>query len=132
MGAPAWAVCRSSVGTDLLPGRVRIELRHRSRLRGRARAEVLLVQYAVMVDQEGHHPGVTVLDRPCHDRKTANQPVVRDVVERAARRMLALGRQQLVVVAVVALPAATSTFTARRVDGWSKRARLLARLGIPV
>src|SRR5262245_55278439 len=57
---------------DAPPRAIRIEGRHAGRDGGRARSEILLVDHALVIDDEGHHAGIAVLCRIGDERETAD------------------------------------------------------------
>src|SRR5262249_45211533 len=117
-------------GIDLLPGVVGIERRHAGGdLRG-ALPEVLLVNRAVMVDDEGHHARIAVPGGPGDKREAADHLAFHHVVEHAALSGRSLSGEDLVVVAVerraLAAAARPVTLRVRRRHEVAERALLLA------
>src|SRR5262245_7519270 len=123
---------RSSVGVDFVPRRVGIEARHRVRACGGVGAEVLVVQHAVVADDERRHASLAVLCWPGNHSKSADQPAMGDITERAARRVLALRGEQPVVVPEIARLTTATALCAGDGHGWTERTQFLALLGRPV
>src|SRR6185503_10564506 len=90
-------------GVRLLPVLVRIEDRDRRGLLCRIRPEILLVDVAVLADDEAHHAGLAVLHRPGDDSEAADHAVVHQVAVSAARCVGALAIEQAIAIAVIAL-----------------------------
>src|SRR5215468_3786383 len=90
-----------SVRRDFLPARVRVEELHLLRQRRRVGAEVLLIDDAVVVHDEGHHAGGAVLRGEGDHAEAADHVPVGHVVRGAAGRIRPLTGQDTVVVAVV-------------------------------
>src|SRR5262249_47292514 len=85
--------------STLLPRIVRVVGRHVGSALGGARTEVLLVDGAVVVDDERHHAGVAVFRRPRDEAEAADHLALHHVVLHAARRGRSLPGEDLVVVA---------------------------------
>src|SRR5215467_13552218 len=124
------------VRRDFLPARVRVEELHLLRQRRRVRAEVLLIDDAVVVHDEGHHAGGAVLRGEGDHAEAADHVPVGHVVRGAAGRIRPLPGQNPVVVAVVrnrpllrAFPVALGPCLGHE---RSERALWLTGLGLPV
>src|SRR4029453_15111743 len=65
--------------------------------------EGLLINDALLVDDESHYPGVAVAPRPGDHAETADHAPVHDVVARPARRRRALRIEQAEIVAIMAV-----------------------------
>ena len=63
--------------------------------------EVFLKYFALLIDNESHHAGVTPFGRPCDQAKSGNHPSVDDEIVFAARREFSLAGQDLKIVAVI-------------------------------
>src|SRR5271163_2389681 len=86
---------------DLLPGRIRIERGHSLGDIRRVGPKVLFEDLARVIDDEGHHPRVSVFIRIGDEPVSADHLAVDDVVDRPAGRMRSLLGEDLVVVAMV-------------------------------
>src|SRR4029453_6388107 len=85
------------------PGMVRIERSHARTDPLGPWTEILFVDVAVIVDDEGHDAGVAILGGKGDEAEATNHVAAHDVVHRAARRILALAGQDPEVVAVIRL-----------------------------
>src|SRR5215470_10358333 len=124
------------VRRDFLPARVRVEELHLLRQRRRVGAEVLLIDDAVVVHDEGHHAGGAVLRGEGDHAEAADHVPVGHIVRGAAGRIRPLPGQDTVVVAVVrnrpllrAFPIALGPCLGHE---RSERALWLTGLGLPV
>src|SRR5215212_10010887 len=88
---------------DGRPGLVRVEAVYFYRRFERVRAEVFLVDHAVVAHHEGLHPRDAVLRRCGDEREAADHHVLHDEVQLAERRGLPLPLEHLEVVAVEGL-----------------------------
>src|SRR4029450_4936843 len=99
------------------------------RLRGIG-AEVLLVDVAVVADDESHHAGLAPAHRPGDDGEPAQHAAVDQVVVGAARRIRALAVEQTEAIAVVAVLLDLAGL--RRGDQRAERAFRLPGLALPI
>src|SRR5262245_32998028 len=90
----------------LPPGVIRIERGHARGSPACARAEIPFVDVAVIVDDEGHDPGVAVFGWIGDEAEAADHVAAYDVINGAARSVRALAGQDLVVIAVIRFPGA--------------------------
>src|SRR4051812_17480762 len=100
---------------DLPPRVVWIE---RRRVRGdlaRVLAKVFFVYDAIVADQERGDAGVSVFGGPGDQREPADHLAVHDEVVRAAGRLRALTRQNLIVIAVESFTAADAIAAPARI-----------------
>src|SRR6185436_19085500 len=72
------------------PRRVGIVCRHRFGDLRRILPEVLLINAALLVDDEGHHAGLAVFGGPGHQREATDHVSIDYVIIFAARRVIAL------------------------------------------
>ena len=63
--------------------------------------EVLLIDLALLVDDEGHYARVAPLGRPGNERKSCDHVAVDNVVVGTARRMFSLAGQDFEIVAMI-------------------------------
>src|SRR5215472_10119383 len=78
---------------NLLPGLVGVERPHAPGNALGPLAQVLLVDRAGMIDHERHHARIAVLGRVGDERKTTDHLATHDIVQRTARRIRSLLRQ---------------------------------------
>ena len=64
-------------------------------------AEILLIHYSILVNDEGHHAGRPVFRRIGHESETLGHFAVYDVTFRAAWAIFPLTRQDVVIVTAV-------------------------------
>src|SRR5262249_52648056 len=95
------------------PGMVRIE-------RGHARAdplgpwpEILFVNVAIIVDDERHDAGITILGGIGDEAEATNHVAAHDVIYRAARGVWTLAGQDLVAISVIWFPGADAIASLR-------------------
>src|SRR6516164_1372475 len=98
---PYWGVGRRRSGLDLLPVRVGVEAVDRRSERGGLRPEVLLVDHAIVIDDERHHAGIAPTRRPGNQPEAANHPAVDNEIGGTPRRVRALAGQELEVIPVI-------------------------------
>src|SRR5262245_26155597 len=117
-----------------LPAAARIERLHGRDGAVRLGSEILLVEDALVIDEERHHAGIAVLRRIGHQREAADQLAARDVIQRSPVSALPLAGQNLVVVAVIGHALVAGAITLRRRTGGkvAERALILAGLRRPV
>src|SRR4051794_27969027 len=84
----------------LLPGLVGIEPIHPLDELHSVVAEVLLVDDAIVVDEEGRDAGVAVFGGPGEQREAADHLALDDIAERPAGGIRALLREDAIVVAM--------------------------------
>ena len=84
----------------LFPCLIRVERRHiRSDAAG-VLAQVLLINDAVIIDDEGHHARIAIRCGVSDEREAADHLAVDDIIHRAAQHFRPLRGQDLVVIAV--------------------------------
>src|SRR5215218_6104679 len=98
-----WFPRRLFLFRDGRPGLVRVEAVYFYRRFERVRAEVFLVDHAVVAHHEGLHPRDAVLRRRGDEREAADHHALQDEVHLAERRGLPLPLEHLEVVAVEGL-----------------------------
>src|ERR1017187_8009173 len=64
-------------------------------------SEVLLIDLALLIDDEGHHTRVAPFGRPGDEGKSGNHAVVDDAIILAARCVFSLACQDFEIVAVI-------------------------------
>ncbi len=82
---------------------IRIEPGHPLGEHRRRRPEILLIDLAVLVDDERHHPGAGPVRRPRDQPEAAEHQPVRDVVVGATRGMRTLALQNMEVISMIGL-----------------------------
>ena len=134
MGIPICAVPAPGVLLCRLPGAVRI-------VRGYCRSkclcigsQVLLVNLSVLINDERHHTGISILDRIRDERKTASQLSINGVILGAAGRAAALTPKQTVSVTMKWNRALflSIAFLESLGDQWSHRTRRLTFGRLPI
>src|SRR5262245_21481905 len=124
----------ASAPSDLLPGLVGVEHFHGAGDGGGVRAQVLLVDDALVIDDEGHHAGHAVLRGERDEREAPDHTAVSSIVVRAVARAWALAGEDAIEIAVVRHRRVTSpvALTSRPHDQRPERAQRLAGLRRPV
>src|SRR5271156_1159559 len=119
---------------NLLPRLVRIVGGHRLGQTGRIRAQVLLIDLAILVHDKGHHAGVAILRRVREKRKATRHLFVVHVVFRAAlsRRSLAGERAEIVTLIGRALRLRATISLPGRGGNQRSNGAGVALTGIPV
>src|SRR3989442_3061741 len=84
----------------LRPGAIRVELLHSLGEGARLRSEILLVDDAIVIDEEGHHAGGAVLRGEGHQRKPPDHAAAHDVIVLAAGGIGALSGENAVEIPV--------------------------------
>jgi hypothetical protein len=77
-----------SVGTRL-PGRIRVLFLHFPRDSGGVHTKVLLVDAALLVDNEGHDTALAIRSRPGDERETCDHISIDDIAVLASGRVFA-------------------------------------------
>src|SRR5882762_9023526 len=83
----------------LAPTGIGIEASHRGCCFSGGLSQVLLQKHAILVDDEGHHPGIAVLGRIGDEGESTDHPAIDHVVLRTAVRVTALAVEHMEVVA---------------------------------
>src|SRR5208282_712669 len=78
-------------------------MRHVARNRGGLGTEILLIDDAVLVNDERHYPRVAVSRRKCNYSEAAGHVAIDDIALGAAGRVRPLAFEGLVVIAVIGL-----------------------------
>ena len=86
---------------DGFPGFVRVEASHLPRNRGCVWAEILLVNDALVIDDECFHARDGIFIGKGHERETANHFPFNHIIHRAARRVRSLCFEDAEIVAVI-------------------------------
>src|SRR5262249_46672951 len=119
---------------DLLPRLIRIERGYLlGQFRG-LRAEIFFVHHAVMIDDKGHHAGISIFGRIGHEPKAADHLAIDDVIRRAAAGGGALLGEDFKVIAVVRRAAFADpvTLPGRAADKFATRAFIAAGRSRPI
>src|ERR1700677_1795825 len=83
-----------------LPRRIGVINRHLPRQFIRVRPEVFLIDFSLLIDNEGHHSGVAPFGWPRNQPKTGDHVAVDDVSVLSARRVRPLLREDLKTIAL--------------------------------
>jgi hypothetical protein len=113
----------------LPPSVIRVKTRHVRGDRGRARAEVLLVDVAPIIDEESRQAGIAVLRRIGHERKPTNHLTVHQVVDFAARRIRPLPGENPKIVTMIGSALTVDGISLRRRSGGELTERALVLAG---
>src|SRR5438067_13592936 len=113
-----------------LPVLVGIEYQNVGGLLRSVGPEILLVDNAILIDDEGHHASFAVGHGPGDDAEAADHAAIGEVAVGAARRIGALAVEQAIVVAVVAFALLDALLGVG--DQRPERALGLAGLGLPI